>query len=169
MSGKATSKSERQSGPATAPLVAAELSKDAPKSFRSALSRARFNKSIGKLADKAFATKDRRVKAAYDKEKMRTANAWKSEFQQALARAATYLPSTKPVTREDKRALADFLKPLNKLLKGRPRGGPPRLPPLAEHAAAHLVRERLKLLRKKNGKERISKELGAEVDRRCHQ
>jgi hypothetical protein len=100
------------------------------------------------------------VKAAYDEAKMRLANAWKSEFQQALARAATYLPSTKPVTREDKRALADFLKPLKKLLKGRSRGMGPRLPPLAERAGVHLVRERLKLLREQSGKKRISPKSG---------
>ncbi|MBR1151553.1 hypothetical protein [Bradyrhizobium sp. JYMT SZCCT0428] len=128
-------------------------------SFRSTLRRARFNKSMGTFADKEFATKDSRVKAAYAEAKMRSTNAWKSEFQQDLARAATYLPTTKPATRDDKSALADFLKPLNKLLKGRLRRGDP-LPRSAERAAAHLVRERLKFLREKSGKERITRKSG---------
>ena len=50
-----------QSGAATKPSVAPEAQDTAKlELFRSALSRARFNKSIGKFADKAFATKDRR-------------------------------------------------------------------------------------------------------------
>ena len=48
MTRKATRKAGGNPGAATEPFVATELSKDAPKSFRSALSRARFNKSIGK-------------------------------------------------------------------------------------------------------------------------
>lgn len=130
------------------------------KAFQSALRRARFNKSISERANEKFATQDPSVKAAYEENKMRLTNAWKSEFQQDLTRAATYLPSTKPVTREDKRALADFLKPLNELLKGRPLGMTPRLPAMAERAAAHLVRERLKFLRENTGKKRISKKSG---------
>jgi hypothetical protein len=154
--------SRRQSGAATASLVAnaATEARDTTKlDFKSALRHARSNKAVGKLADKAFATKDPRVKAAYDEAKMGLANAYKSEFQQALARAATYLPSTKPGTREDKRALADFLKPLNKLLHGRLRRVDP-LPKAAEDAAAHLVLERLKYLREKSGKERITQKSG---------
>lgn len=150
-----------QSSAATEPYVATETRDTAKlELFRSALSRARFNKSIGKFADKAFATKDRRVKAAYDEAKMRLSNASKSEFQQALARAANYLPSTGPVTREDKRALADFIKPLKMLLKGRSRGMGLRFIAMAERAAAYLVRERLKLLRKKSGRKRISPKTG---------
>jgi hypothetical protein len=156
---KETSKSRRQSGLTRESLLKAQSTAKS-ESFRSALSRARFNKAIGKLADKAFATKSPRVKAAHDEARMHLTNAWKSEFQQALARAATYLPSTKPVTREDKRALADFLKPLKKLLKGRSRGMGPRLFAMAERAAAHRVRERLKLFREKDGRKRISSKSG---------
>lgn len=68
------------------PQLVATESQDTAKLelFRSALSRARFNKSIGKFADKAFATKDRLVKAAYDEAIRHSANAWKPELQSAL-------------------------------------------------------------------------------------
>jgi hypothetical protein len=139
---------------------AAPNSGDAKTLFRSNLSRARFNKAMDKIANDSFATKSPLVKAAYGESNMRSSNAWNSEFQQALARAEYCLSSTKPVTREDKRALADFLKRLKRLLKRRPRGGAPRLPPLAERAAANLVRERLKAFRKESGKKRISRKSG---------
>ncbi|MFK4536167.1 thiamine kinase-like enzyme [Bradyrhizobium ottawaense] len=150
-----------QSGPAIKPLATMQA-RDAAKleSFRSALNRARFNKSIGKLADKMFATKSRPVNEAYSEKTFRLTNAWKSEFREALARAESYLPSTKAVTQEDKRALADFIKKLKELHRGRPRGGSPRRPAMAERTAAHLVLERLKYMREKTGAKRISKKSG---------
>ena len=139
---------------------AAPNSGDAKTSFRSNLRRARFNRAMDKLAEDSFATKSPLEKVAYDELKRRLSNAWKSEFQQALARAEFCLSSTNPVTREDQLALADFLKRLKRLLKGRPRGRAHRLPLLAERAAAHLVGERLKELRKESGKKRISRKSG---------
>jgi len=131
--------------------------------FRSALKRARSNKSISKYADQAFATKDPVVKAAYDELKMRLANAWKSEFQQALAQADFYLGSKKPITREDRQALENLIKKMKKLLKGRPHGGERRPPAAAERAAVYLARERLKFLRETSGRKRISKESGSKL------
>lgn len=128
--------------------------------FRSALDRARFNRSISKAADRAFKTKDLSVKEAYYEETFRLTIAWKSEFQQALARAETCLPSTRAVTKEDKRALAALIKKLQELGRGRPRGGSPRRPAMAERAAAHLVLERLKNSREETGARRISKKSG---------
>jgi hypothetical protein len=131
--------------------------------FRSALNRARFDKAIGEMADRGFASKSSGVRAAYDEANMRASNAWKSEFQQALAQADFDLRPKKPLTREDKRALKDFIKKLKKLLKGRPHGGDRRRPAAAERAAAYLVQERLKVLRETSGRKRISKELGTKL------
>jgi hypothetical protein len=64
---------------------------------------------------------DPRIAAFRDLE-TRTANAWKSKFQQQLALAVSYLPTTKPRTLEDRVAVNDLIKLLNKLLSGRPRG-----------------------------------------------
>ena len=56
----------------------------------------------------------------------RSANAWKSSFQQRLALWASHFPTPtekeKPLTDDDKRAVADVIGRLQKLLRGRPRG-----------------------------------------------
>jgi hypothetical protein len=62
----------------------ASNSGDAKTLFRSNLSRARFNKAIGEVADKAFATQPPSVKAAYNDTKKLLENAWKPELQSAL-------------------------------------------------------------------------------------
>jgi hypothetical protein len=130
--------------------------------FRSTLSRARFNKSIGKLADEAFATKDPAVKVAHDVATMRAANAWKSEFQQAIALAASHLPLSKPRTLVDRSAVKELIKALQKLLRGqRPRPpvkASPRIP-AAEFAAVSIARAAKRLWRINNRRQRVPPEV----------
>jgi hypothetical protein len=89
---------------------------------------------------------DPRIAAFRDLE-TRTANAWKPKFQQQLALAVSYLPTTKPQTQEDRAAIEDLIKSLKKkYLRGRPRGKAtsrlprvPNNPPRAEKVAAVVV------------------------------
>jgi hypothetical protein len=63
---------------------------------------------------------DPRIAAFRDLE-TRTANAWKSKFQQQLALAVSYLPTIKPQTKEDRAAIEDLIKSLKKkYLRGPP-------------------------------------------------
>jgi hypothetical protein len=82
---KAAPNNGEQSDAATEPLVAT-ASQDTAKreKFRAALRRARAEKAFSKHADKAFATKDHLVKAAYEEATRHSANAWKPELQSAL-------------------------------------------------------------------------------------
>ena len=130
MTRKATSKSGKQSGAAAEP----SKSKDATK-FRSALSRARLDKSMGKFADKEFATKDPLVKAAYDEAKRFSENAYNPRFSKTSPVPQLTSVDKAGYARGQARA-SRFLKLLNKLLKGRLRRGDP-LPKSAERAAAH--------------------------------
>jgi hypothetical protein len=63
-----------------------------------------------------------RNEAAYDDMRVSVGSAWKSDFQQKLARARSYLPSTKPRTEEDRRAIQVFIRHLEKWLSHRPAG-----------------------------------------------
>jgi hypothetical protein len=110
---------------------------------------------------------DPRVAALRERES-EAENAWKSEFQQALQRAALHLPSTKPRTRADKRALAEFIRPLKELLRGRPRGvDPDDMRPadrirVAERVAALKVRvDKMKWCRE-NDSSRVPKRVTAD-------
>jgi len=85
MTKKAPPINEEHLGAATEPLAPTESQGPAKfELFRSALSRARYNKSIGKIADKAFAARSPREKAAYDEAKRLLENAWKPELQSSL-------------------------------------------------------------------------------------
>jgi hypothetical protein len=110
----------------------------------------------------------RRIAALHDLE-TRSLNAWKSEFQQKLARAKSYLPSTKPRTEEDREAVRDFIWHLKGLLSGRPAGPsrpwrkkrgervlvPEAIEAAAVDAIAQLVREGQKVWRKENDVQRV--------------
>ena len=123
-----------RSGAATEPFVTTEAQGTVKlELFRSALSRARFNKSIGKFADKEFATKDRLVKAAYGEAKGRATHAWRksSEFQIAMHYAvalktmeplAKFLESKTLLTRSNRLALARFVRSFEAPQRGRPSG-----------------------------------------------
>jgi hypothetical protein len=111
--------------------------------------------------------------ASFDDRETRSDNAWKSDFQQKLARAKSYLPSTKPRTEEDREAVRDFIGHLSKMLSGRP--AEPRRPwkkhieqrgervlipeavviDAAVDAIAQLVREGQKVWRKENDAQRV--------------
>jgi hypothetical protein len=117
-----------------------------------------------------------RITALHDLE-TRSVNAWKSEFQQKLARAKSYLPSTRARTEQDREAVQDFIQYLRKkLLSGRPEGsnrpwtkdeqGVERrveqhlrdervLILAAVNAIAQLVREGQKKWRKENDRQRV--------------
>jgi hypothetical protein len=143
------------------PNDGATESQDAKKLFRSPLRRARFNKSVTKFVDESFAAKSPDVKAADDEFKRRQENAWKSEFQQALALAAAHLPSTKPRTSDDRDAVKKLIEKLRKLLRGRPLGRAPSkmaMVQTAELAAANLVRAAKHLWREESGGQRASLE-----------
>jgi hypothetical protein len=58
--------------------------------------------------------------SAFRERLVRSANAWKSPFQQQLALAAAHL-RMKPRTEDDKHALAGHIRSLQKMLGGRPR------------------------------------------------
>jgi hypothetical protein len=112
--------------------------------------------------------------AAFDDRETRSENAGKSDFQQKLARAESYLPSTKPRTEEDKRAAQDFMRYLRKeWFSGRP-AGPGRpwrkkieqrdgivlipqavIEEAAVDAIAQLVREGQEVWRKENNSPRV--------------
>jgi hypothetical protein len=113
--------------------------------------------------------KDPAVTAATRDYETWVTNAWKSEFQQQLALAASYLPSTKPLTANDRHAVEDLIRSLKKLLRGAPLGRRGKsdlisipksdfirmLPPAAERAVAQLVREGQKFWCKENGRQRV--------------
>jgi hypothetical protein len=154
----------RHSGAATEPFVAKGTAKS--ESFRSALSRARFNKAIGKLADKAFATKSPRVKAAYGEAKTRSANAWKksSDFQTALHHAvflktlgplAKFLESKVLLTRSDRLALARFVRSWEAPKLGRPPGPLSGEVNAAQRNAVYLVRVLQRDWLKENNRQRV--------------
>jgi hypothetical protein len=156
-----------QSGATTEPFAAAAAQDTAKLAlFRSALSRARFNKSIGKLAEKEFATKDRRVKAAYDEAKMQLTNAWRksSEFQTALHFAVTLkimeplaklLESKTPMTRSDRLTLASFVRSLEAPKEGRPPGRLSDDLNVAQRNAVYLVWHCQKDWLIKNNRQRV--------------
>jgi hypothetical protein len=125
---------------------------------------------------RAEAAESRRITALHDLE-TRSVNAWKSEFQQKLARAKSYLPSTRARTEQDREAVQDLIQYLRKkLLSGRPEGsnrpwtkdkqGVERrveqhlrdervLVLAAVDAIAQLVREGQKKWRKENDRQRV--------------
>jgi hypothetical protein len=115
--------------------------------------------------------------AAFDDLETRSENAWKSDFQQKLARAKSYLPTTRARTEQDREAVQDFIQYLTKkLLSGRPEGsnrpwtkdeqGVERrveqhlrdervLILAAVDAAAQLVREGQMVWREENDRQRV--------------
>jgi hypothetical protein len=157
---KVTSKRGKHPGADTGASVASPDTSRRER-FRSTLKRARAEKAFSNHADKQFATKPPRVRAAHDEAKVRLSNAWKSDFQQAIALAASHVPLSKPQTSDDRDAIRKLIETLQELLDGRPLGRATQIVPMVELAAAHLVQERLKLLRLKLGKERISKNMAA--------
>jgi hypothetical protein len=109
--------------------------------------------------------------AAFRDLETHTANTWKSKFQKQLALAASYLPSTRPQTQEDRAAVKNLIKSLTKFLRGRIHekahipSGVERTPAVrakqaaakraaAEDIAAHLLRTRKQLWCKENGRQR---------------
>jgi hypothetical protein len=100
------------------------------------------------------ADREKERHAAFRDGETRLVNAWKSEFQQQLAFAASHLPTTKPRTPEDRVAVNDLIKLLKKMLSGRPHGRIRSLTLAAERAAATLTRERLQRWCKENGRRR---------------
>jgi hypothetical protein len=92
-------------------------------------------------------TRDRRPspdelrKAAFDDLEAHGRHAWKSDFQQKLAVAKSHLPSTRPHTEADRRAVQDLIAYLREYLAGRPVG--PR-PPWDEQAEQpHPINEHI--------------------------
>jgi hypothetical protein len=130
------------------------------------LSRARFNKAMGKVADEAFATKDRRVKGAYQGAKRRTCDAWRksSEFNVALYDAVTFkameplakfLESKTLLTRSDRLALARFVRSLKAPKVGRPPGRLPGEENAALRNAAYWVQVQQQAWLNKNNRQRV--------------
>ena len=116
------------------------------------------------------------VSSAYREYERELVNACRSEYQQQLLRAAAFLPTTKPRTQEDRRALADLIKGLQKQLRGAPVGGSRHssleislseliltLPPAANRAAAHLVRMRKQTWLKTNDRKRVPPSVTTEL------
>jgi hypothetical protein len=107
---------------------------------------------------------DQRV-VAYRKYKSDLINAWKfSEFRQVLHFAvvigsmkplATFLTSDKPLARSDRRALAGFVRSLEKRKQGRPPGPSPGDVPAALRNAVYLVRLGQQSWLRKHNRQRV--------------